>query len=70
MEFKLTFAKALLPAAQAFFFVRFAGNSFHPKRLKLISPKAKLISPKAKLISSMAKLISPTAKLVFRNQKI
>ena len=32
------------------FFVRFAGNSFHPKRLKLISLKAKLISPMAKLI--------------------
>ena len=39
------------------FFVRFAGNSFHPKRLKLISPKAKLISPMAKLISPMAKLM-------------
>ena len=44
------------------FFVRFDGNSFHPKGPKLISPGAKLISP-------MAKLISPTAKLIFWNQK-
>ena len=44
------------------FFVRFDGNSFHPKWPKLISPGAKLISPKAKLIS-------PTAKLIFWNQK-
>ena len=52
----------LISAKSGFFFVRFAGNSFHLKRPKLISPEAKLISPGAKLIS-------PRTKIVFRTKK-
>ena len=43
------------PTQYRLFFVRFAGNSFHPKWPKLISLRPKLISPRPKLISPNTK---------------
>ena len=47
------------------FFVRFAGNSFHPKWPKLISLRPKLISPRPKLISPNTKNLFSKARNSF-----